>query len=764
MKKNKKLIIIIAVAVVLVLAIVASILFAPKVKIDRSVIDENKPKVETVAKYLDDELVLVENEYTLIGESGNYQLYYNPTDIAIKLIDTSSGVEWSSMIDDSDYIHKSWDGVTENTETNRNKFKRLFEIGYTDFEAMNKVTSILEERADYSEVDVKLHKLENGIALETHFDLGLGLTIELWIDETGLNVKVPVDKVIEDEDTKYGFTSLSVLPMFGAMTDDSENSFLVFPDSTGGIYNVKSIPTTQRQSPITTDLYFSRDFDLDEVQLNNQQGVKNALMPFFGVGRNTSGFVGYITEGEMNSCVTLRPSGAVYYLNRIEPVINYRKSYSYLDPSGNEIVETEKNITAGDFAVHYSFVNAKEGSSVSYSDLANNLRSFLVESGRLVKTESTKEEGVNVNLQMLMSTKVDTMIGEFLKVMTKCDDIENFVKGLDDESQSKLRVLLLGWQSSGYNLYPSTDKLAGGIGNVKGLTKFLDEKGIDSYLVDDYVSATTDSKNFSKQSEAVYNAAKTPVTNTAGDQYVLNPYREYLSLTKKRIPYFNRKGVCGIGFDKIGWYVFDDYQKNVPVDRFDTTVIYATMLKEAKQAGLKTAVQRGNAYVLSATDYLYDIPKEGSSITLLDREIPFYQLVVHGYIPYSLDIPGNMAIDYNEEKLKWIETGAEPTFLLTQEMSEEFKDSRVGNAFSTEIETWSDDVTSLIKEFNTKLAFTGNCEMVEHTEIRYGVYRIGYSNGNKIYINYKNIDEIADDYTIPAKNYIVVNASGNIVE
>ncbi len=759
----KKKIIIIVAAVVLVLAILASILFAPKVKIDRSVIDENKPKVEAVAEYVDGELTLVENEYTLIGESGNYQLYYNPTDIAIKLIDKSSGEEWSSMMDDSDYIDKAWNDKTENTEATRNKLKRIFEIGYTDFEAINKVTSIFEHR-ERGTVDVKLHKLKNGIAIESYFDIGIGLTMEMWVDETGLNVRVPIEKVIEDEETKYGLTSLTVLPMFGAVTDNVQNSFFVFPDAAGGIYNVKQIPYTQRQSPITSYIYFSRDFDLDDIEHNNQQGIKNALMPFFGMGRNTSGFVGYITEGEMNSCITLRPSGAVYYINRIEPVINYRKSYSYLDPSSNEIVEIEKNLTAGDFAVHYSFVNAKEGSSVTYSDLANDLRGFLAETGRLVKTESTKKEGVNVNLQMVMSTKVDSMIGEFLKVMTKCEDIENIVNGFDDESQNKLRILLLGWQSSGYNLYPSTGRVARGIGSVEGLSEFLTEKGIDSYLVDDHVSATTDSRNFSKQSEAVYNASKTPVTNTEGDQYVLNPYREYLNLTTKRIPYLKRNGVCGIGFDKIGWYVFDDYQKNVAVDRFDTTVLYSAMLKETKEAGFKTAVQRGNAYVLTATDYLYDIPKEGSSITLLDREIPFYQLVVHGYIPYSLDIPGNMAIDYNKEKLHWIETGAEPTFLLTEEMSEEFKDSRVGNAFSTEIETWTDDVEALIKEFNTKLAFTGNCEMVEHTELKYGLYRVVYSNGNTIYVNYRNTEELADDYTVPAENYMVVDANGKVIE
>ena len=753
---KKKKIIIIAAAVVVVLAILAVILLSPKVKIDRNLIKDNTFKGYATAEYLDEDLTLAENEYSLVGEAGSYQLYFNKSDYTLKLKNTANGYEWQSFIGDDEYIHNADKGAEKNTPINQKKFKKLFEIGYTDFESINKTTSPLE----YSGTEINLLKIKNGVAVEAYFDMGIGLTMEIWVDSQGLNVRVPIEKVKEDGD--YGLTSLSVLPMFGSMSDNWENSFLLFPDSTGGIYNIK--PISKRQGPITTDLYFSRDFNLDDVKTNNQQGVKNAIMPYFGMGKNQNGFVGYITEGEMNSCITLRPSGAVYYINRIEPVINYRKSYRYLDPSGNEIIETEKNISAESFGVHYCFTKAEEGKSVSYGDLANILRKYLADTNRLVKAESAKKEGVSANLQMLMSTKYESMIGEFLKVMTKCEDIENLVNGLDDASQDKLRIMLLGWQSTGYNVYPSSGKAAWGMGSIKDLSKFLTEKGIDSYLVDDYVSATTDSSYFSKEADSVYNEAKTPVTNTDGDQYVRNPYKEYLNLVNNSIPYYEKNSVCGIGFDKIGWYVFDDAQENVAVNRFDTTVLYTSMLTKAKESGFKTAVQRGNAYTLLATDYLYDVPKTGSNINLIDVDIPFYQLVVHGYIPYSLDIPGNMAIDYNLEKLKWIEYGAEPTFLLTQKMSEEFKDSKVENAFSTEIENWADDIAAIIKEFNTKLAFTGNNEMVEHTALASNVYRIGYSNGYKIYINYGTAEVSADSYTVGAENYVVVDANGNVVK
>lgn len=753
----KKKLIAIAIAVAVVAALVATMTFSPKITIDRKIIDDNAPKKASVAKYVDGDLALNEEEYTLVGKCGDNELYFKASDYTLKVKNVSTGNEWKSYIDEEDYIHNADKGNTENPLGIKNRLNRLFVIGYTNFAEITNTTAINEAYV----VDTKLHKIENGLAVEAYFgDIGLGLTLEIWLDEDGLNVRVPRDKIKEEK--QYGFLSATIMPMFGSTNDQVENGFLLLPDAGGGIYKIK--PVEGRQNPITVDVYFPRDFDLDDIQENNQQGIKNATMPFFGVAKNQHGFVGYITEGEMNGYVTLNPSGTVYNVNRIESSVNYRKSFTYLNPAGKEVTETEKNISAEDFSIHYSFVSADEGKNVSYGDMATCLRNYLVNSGKLVKTEATKKAEVKTNLQMLMGAMTETMVAEYLQVMTSCDDILDMVNSLDDSVSSKLRLMLLGWQSTGYNIYPSSGKAASSIGSIKNLSKKLTEKGIESYLVDDLVYATTDSENFEKQSDAVYNEADLPITNSVGKQYVRNPYKEYKNLVENSIPYLKKNGTYGIGYDKIGWYVFDDAQDRVALNRLDSVSLYRGMLAQTHEAGIKTAVQRGNAYVLDLTDYLYDLAGKGSSYALLDADIPFYQMVVHGYIPYSLDTPGNMSIDYNTEKLKWIEKGAEPTFLLTQEMSEKFKDSMVENAFSTEISNWLDDVVEITKEFNTKLAFTGNCTMSDHEAVLADVYKVTYSNGNKVYVNYTSDKVTVDGVTVEAENYIVVNADGSIVK
>ncbi len=750
MLKNKKKLIIIAVALLLVAAIVAGVfLLAPEQTIDRNVIAENAPK-KNEAVYVEGSLNLTD-DFTLVGKDGKLELYYNQTDYTLKIVNTETGYEWKSFVTDEEYIHNADKGKTENTEAVRKKLKRLFDISYTNFEEISKKTSLIED----GWANVVYHKLKNGFAIESNFDFGISVTVEFWLEDGGLTVRVPREKI--KETSEYGISALTILPLLGATADTVPDSFVLFPDANGGVYDIK-VPSG-KQSTLISNVYFPRNFSLDDIEENNRQGIKNALLPYFGVSRAQNGFIGYITEGEMNGYVTLTPSGVVYNLTRIDASINYRKSYSYINPAGQTITEMEKNISAEDFGVHYAFTSAPAEDKVSYGDLAGILRDYLVKTGRLVKTESSKNDGVKVNLQMLMTTRVESMVAEFLQAMTTCEDIEKIVDSFAEADREQLRVMLLGWQSSGYNIYPSTGKIANNIGSLKNLCEYLNANKVENYTVEDYIYATTESANFSKQNDAVYNETNLPVTNSKGDQYVRNIYKSYLELTEKDIPYLSKRGVSGIALDKAGWYVFDDYQKNFETTRYEAVSTYNAMFKSISDAGMLSATQRGNAYVLNSVDYIYDVPAENSDFQLMDRNIPFYQMVIHGYIPYSLDTPGNMAIDYKVEKLKWIEYGAEPTFLLTQEMSELFKDSKVENAFSTEVANWLDDVQAIAKEFNTKLAFTGNNTIEDHAEVAENVYSVTYSNGKTVLVNYNQQKVTVDGVDIEALDYAVVDAN-----
>ena len=141
--------------------------------------------------------------------------------------------------------------------------------------------------------------------------------------------------------------------------------------------------------------------------------------------------------------------------------------------------------------------------------------------------------------------------------------------------------------------------------------------------------------------------------------------------------------------------------------------------------------------------------------TAVTEAIPFYQLIVHGSIGYCGTVPGNMAPDYEIEKLKWIEYGAQPYFVLTYESSELLRDTYVTSAFATEYSAQEKRIKECIAEFGEKLGFTAENTMTEHKRLSDDLVLVAYSDGHIIYINYGENDVTADGVTVKAKDYTV---------
>lgn len=750
--KHKKRIVILSVVSVIVLTALGFMIFAPKFSVNAERLSSYA--LPSALPTYSDENIAWQDGIALVGDDGSQQLFYNRDEVSFVVKSKQSGYEWKS-------------GVTENEFTPQrvsdyiwSDLRKACVVGYTNFDEINGTINIADKDMQTVTVTTSEKELENGVAVNLKFEeYELGFTIEIWLAGDGLNIRVPRESISEGE--TYGITSISLFPMFGATTD-MPNGYIVYPDGSGSLFEFS--PPTQRRSTVSTDIYFPRSFDLDVIERDKLEGLKYGMLPSYGISRGGNALISYILEGEMNSYVTLAPSGNIYDLNRINPTITYRKPYTYDSPDGTPLDAVEKNISAGDFTVHYIFI---EKENITYSDMANALRDYLLKAGRIRKAESVQREQVNVNLQFIMGSEVESMIMTRYQTMTTFKDIDNIISALDPSLQNKMRILMLGWQEHGYNSNPTGYKPAreiGAVSDLKKLTQSLRSNDIDSYLIVNDIDADNGASGFTKQSDAAYNEMKLPISNYEGSRYLTNPYRVLHNLLEKQLPYFKKNKLYGVGFDKIGTYVYDDYQRNVTMNRKDTVLAFRGMLLEAKNAGLKTAVQNGNAYTLADVDYLYDVPTDSSNITLMTRTIPFYQLVVHGIIPYSGTIPANMSVDYKTEKLKWIEYGCEPYFLLTKNPSELFKYSKVENAFATQADAWLDDIEKVAGEFNIKLAFTANHMITEHLMLAKDLYRLTYSNGYRIYINYSDSVQSADGLQINAVDYLVVNNTASAVE
>lgn len=145
--------------------------------------------------------------------------------------------------------------------------------------------------------------------------------------------------------------------------------------------------------------------------------------------------------------------------------------------------------------------------------------------------------------------------------------------------------------------------------------------------------------------------------------YLLNPVRVMQASYEKAAEMTRAAGGARIAFESVGELLYYDYSKANPTSRQQALAAYQQTLEKA-------AGEAGGIAVSAGTSMCFRLPPcaggTGYPFVILfeTRAVPFYQVVVHGYVSYC-SFHGNQAYDFRLQKLKWIETGSIPYFLLT---------------------------------------------------------------------------------------------------
>ena len=224
---------------------------------------------------------------------------------------------------------------------------------------------------------------------------------------------------------------------------------------------------------------------------------------------------------------------------------------------------------------------------------------------------------------------------------------------------------------------------------------------------------------------------------------------------QKQIPGYMSKleklGNPGIGQYRMGSMIYNDYSTKNKLGRDGCADVWADVYRMMQEQTV-TASYMGNAYVLGNTDWLLDIPMSSTGYIFSDESVPFYQMVVHGLIPYSAK-PFNHFYDKQKEKLQTVEYGATPLYKLTYRDSTSLRKLFYG--FTTPYETVKEDIIEVYNEMNSKVGDLADEYIVKHERITPDVVVETFSSGKKLYINYAETANTVGDVTIPALDYLV---------
>ena len=166
-------------------------------------------------------------------------------------------------------------------------------------------------------------------------------------------------------------------------------------------------------------------------------------------------------------------------------------------------------------------------------------------------------------------------------------------------------------------------------------------------------------------------------------------------------------------------------------------------------------VEGGNAFILPFVDHILKAPVGGSNFTVLDRTIPFYQLVLHGFVNYAGQ-PFNFTPGYRKNILRSLETGASPYYLWTYSPSSLLKETDYDHFYSSYYADWLDEAGKVYQEINRVLQELQDQRIIDHQRLQEQVYQTTYEDGTAIIVNYNQEPVRINGLQIKEEDYLII--------
>lgn len=114
-----------------------------------------------------------------------------------------------------------------------------------------------------------------------------------------------------------------------------------------------------------------------------------------------------------------------------------------------------------------------------------------------------------------------------------------------------------------------------------------------------------------------------------------------------------------------------------------------------------------NAYALPYARHNIAVPYSSSKFDIADEEIPFVQMVLHGYTNHSLPF-ANFGRDETEILLQAVETGSNIAFSWFYEPNSELIETEYSYLYSGDYRNWLDTAERLYQKLNEVLPLIGD--------------------------------------------------------
>lgn len=631
--------------------------------------------------------------------------------------------------------------------------------------SLMKKLNILFEQAGYTQENFLEEKAAAGDGGEEPVSFTIPLEYKLKDDK--LLVSLLTDRIVERGNGKL--YDIQLLNYFGAAGKE-ENGYMLVPNGSGSLihFNNGSKAESYNQAIYGTDATAAKYVVLEKTQ--------KARLPVFGIKKEKSAVFAILEKGDALASLIADVAGKVNSYNYVYPVFTLRQSelLSMLGSTGGDadlpIVEDE--LYHYEIAVSYAFLTEDEA---DYSGMASYYRNLLLKDG--VLKAKKEEEASPLYLDVIGGIPKKAFFAgiPYTEVypMTTFRQAREIAEEFVKDDVTNLRINYRGWFNGGYfQDAPDSVKVLGELGGkneLKELMEYVEAAGGRVYGDTAFQKMSFKTKGFLPNFEgskyysgilvALGSVNPSTLRQTSSMGYdenlynilsprFLNIYIENYSKKITKIP------ISGISLRDLGDSLQSDKKRGGFVNREEAKTLVDKGFQTLKATGLPIMVKGGDYYSLAYADDIIGAPEGSSDFYVTDKEVPFYQMVIHGLINYTGEAI-NLSDYYDRQDviLDLIEKGASPRFTLTYRDSGDMKYTGANSFYATYYGNWMEEALSVYREVNSVLSKVKDSFMVEHQEPVEGVQKITYDNGMVIYINRNSTEMTVDGITLKEQSY-----------
>lgn len=633
-----------------------------------------------------------------------------------------------------------------------------------------------DRSANLKDARVQWRAIDKGIGfLYSIESLGFSFYVEYTLDRGALVVHIPELGVTETK--KNELTALDVLPYFGAVQDGREDGYILVPDGPGALIHFNK-EQTENMLPYNFPIYDEDNAAPNVDRLSGMQGVRTGIaFPVFGMNRGSDGFICIVEEGATKTNIVAAPAGVSSGFNQANARIQLRRYYEEVINATTSNFHYEKTLIFQPFTSRYLPLEAAQS---DYVGMAKSYRGYLMADMKVSPLEE-KTGAPPLQLNVLLGTSEMNANGSRFVTATTLKQAGEMVGKLQADGVSNLTVGLEGWQQGGYpgrlpDRFPVNSEV-GGTAGMKSLVSELRSEGVPVYLNDAlYYARPKFGNGFSVSKHAARDISGVSVnkdiltqTGPSSSYYLINPQRMLDVTLPAAMEQYQSLGVSGVKLMGLGGILYSDFHSNRYIDREQAADLVRRMLQEVKeQVGsvttsgledLQGGSNGGYAYAIGLADHLSHFPMAYNYDIVVDEQVPFYPIAVHGLVTYS-GMEGNLHANPQIDFLREIEYGALPSYLLTEANPNGLERTSFYWLYSSQFSVWESTIASRYKAFDETMNGVWGSFIDNHRKLARDVYETTYEGGRRIWVNYSEQPYSLDGKTVQPLSYAVVDKGG----